>query len=120
MGRFPRRTRRPYLMPSTTLHPGWIPTRVRKRRSLRRSRRLLKALPCLSFRRWPVQEGWEECLTWEGWVEECLTWEAWVAWEVLLQMMIQLADPLLRRLTNLRQRIVMMIFGSMYGTILTS
>merc|ERR1712029_1108151 len=100
-------TRRPYLMPSMALHPGWTPTRGRKRRSLRRSRKLLKALQCPSFRRWQVQEGWEECQTWEEWVEECLTWEVWVAWEELLKMMIRLADPLLRRLTNLRQRVCM-------------
>merc|ERR1712029_587698 len=63
------------------------------------------------------QEGWEECLTWEVWVEECLTWEVWVAWEELLKMMIQLADPLSRRLTNLRQTAVTMISRAVFGII---
>merc|ERR1712087_495220 len=79
--------------------PGWTPTRLLRRRSSRRSKRPLKALPCRSFRRWPVLEAWEACPEeWEAWVEcqgGCLTWEAWVA---LLLRRTPLVDPPLRKL----------------------
>merc|ERR1719389_799436 len=56
-----------------------------------------KALPCPSFRRWPVLVAWVVCLV-ECLVEcrvACLTW---VAWAVPLRVMIPLVAPLLRRL----------------------
>merc|ERR1712174_90769 len=69
-----------------------------ERRSSRRSKRPLKALPCRSFRRWPVLEAWEACPEeWEAWVEcqeGCLTWVAWVA---LLLRTTPLVDPPLRK-----------------------
>merc|ERR1712154_326015 len=77
---------------------GWMPIRLQRRRSLRRNRRLLRALPCLFSRRWLVLEVWEACLTWEEWEEVC---RIWVVWEVPLQMRTLRVDPLLRRLTKL-------------------
>merc|ERR1712087_747326 len=93
-------TRRVWRIRSRKLLVGWTQIKLLKRRSLRRSRRSWKELPCQSCKRWEVElvacqvECPEVCL--EVCQEvECLIW---VAWAVHHQPKIPLVDQQSKRL----------------------
>merc|ERR1712125_301931 len=95
--RSPKTKRLTWMLLSKIPLPGWMPIQLPKRKNTKKSKRLLRELPCPFCNKWqavPVACPWVACP-----VVQCPTWEEVLLQEALtMDTMIQLEDPPLKKL----------------------